>query len=356
MSSPRQFSRLRLILTADPSQDSVRWLGFGDGQAVPTPGEDSPANLPSADAIELILPPARISLHRLTLPARAGKHLDALVSQTMEDRLLGDRGDTLFLIGRDAEGQRHVGACSRTWLASVLDRLSAVGVIPERLLPAYALLPEDEHTVVSAPIDDKIIFRTPEGHYGVVRDESSLQALRGDATLRFITDVYRQDGSSIVQFHPPRTLVRSARPAFDRSAWHRSATLLALSLLLFIAATTIHWRQLERRERLLSHEIRQTFAAAFPGTPIIDPALQWESKQREQSGTRADALDALALLAGKLPLPLQPRHIEADEAGIRLTVSDAALARYKEQLDALGHPEITPAGPGLVRVQFRGGQ
>ena len=144
------------------------------------------------------------------------------------------------------------------------------------------------------------------------------------------------------------------RLAFDPRRLSRSAMLLALSASLLLVGHLVYWRQLENRQERLQHEIRQTFATRFPGTKIIDPVLQWESKMRELAPlANGDALDALLMLATRVNLPLHPRRIEARDGLIDITLSNAEAAQFKTQLDGAGGTPLSSAEPGMTRLQFR---
>ena len=99
------------------------------------------------------------------------------------------------------------------------------------------------------------------------------------------------------------------QPAFRSAAAAPGGRPAAVSAALALLGTVAHWRQLENRAARLQHEIRQTFAAAYPGTPIVDPVLQWESKRRESLQVRDDALDTAVRVAARLNLPIRPRGI-----------------------------------------------
>jgi hypothetical protein len=150
----------------------------------------------------------------------------------------------------------------------------------------------------------------------------------------------------------PPALAQFASRRLDLKPLRRAAALLIVSLALALLGAVAQWRHLENRLARLQHEIRQTFAAAFPGTPIVDPILQWGSKQRESMQARDDALDTAVGVAARLAIPVRPRAIEVGEGGVRLTLTDSDAAQYRSQLEAFGRPERMPAGSGFTQFIY----
>ncbi len=368
MTSQLHFPVVRIVLPAADDWSELPWYGFAAEGALSAQGASIPAELPKAGALEIVLPARRVSVHSLTLPVQAGKHLDALIAQALEDRLLGDKADALIIPGPQHGTERRVWVCSRRWLESGLERLAAAGQNPDRLLPEQELLPaaaemsgteEGSEAVLEATVfassPSGVLFRTAEGKLGLFPDETTLRNLAADTPLLRVDDLYRRLWPSGCSRVLPKALSRFAKQTFDRRVLYRPLALLGMSAALMLLGAVIHWRQLESREARLQHEIRQTFATAFPGTPIVDPVLQWESKQREASQTRTDALDAVLKLAARLNAPIRPRRIEAGEGFVRLVVTDSELAQFRAQLflgDGASKPETSPAEPGLTRLSY----
>lgn len=348
----RNLPVVRLVLPPDDEWNTLVWLGFTADGSVLAQGESALAELPVAGELEILLPARRIAMHELTLPAQAGKHLDALIGQALEDRLLGDKADALAFPGPHQGTQRRVWVCSRRWLEAGLERLVAAGRHPSRLVPEYELLPEGAEATVTAATASGTLFRTVGGQFGLVNDEATILALTGGGALQRVLDLVRRPGPADSLIPLPKSLGRFARRGFNVRQWRRSLALGAVSVVLLLLGTVFHWQQLERRESRLQHEIRQTFATAFPGMPIVDPVLQWESKQREVAQGQGDALDAVILLSSRLNVPLRPRRIEAGDGYVRLVLTDSEVAQFKAQLDAIGQPETSPAESGLTRLNY----
>ncbi|MDR1708313.1 MAG: hypothetical protein LBS70_01155 [Candidatus Accumulibacter sp.] len=354
MASTPRFSILRVSLPPGDAGTEFEWNGFSANYAWLASGSAPAAELPEADELELLLPACRVSMHMLELPERAGKHFDALIRQALEDRLLGDRADALAAPGAQAGAERRVWVCSRRWIEGALERLIAAGRRVDRLIPEYALLPEKGASLAATA--GGTIFRTASGRFGIVGNEVAVADLAGEETPERVTGLTRRPCPPDGRVALPAALARFASRRFDLRPLRGVAALLGIAAILALLAAVVHWRQLENRAARLQHEIRQTFAAAYPGTPIVDPILQWESKRRESMRAGDDALDAVIGFAARLNAPLRPRAIESGEAGVRLTLTDSDAAQFKTQLEAIGRPEKMPAGAGFTQFIYRLGR
>lgn len=352
MSTSRHFPVLRIVVPA-VEWTELRWLAFADDGRYLAQGVGAPGVLPGHDELEVVLPAKRVAAHWLDFPAQAGKHLAALIAQALEDRLLGERADALSWPGAQRGAQRLVWVSSRRWLEGELTRLADAGLRFARIFPDYELLVADGDLTPCAATADGTLFRMRDGGMGLLGSPATIALLPGGQQTRQIADLYRLPTPASCRVRLPAHFARFNRDSFDWRRLRRPALLLALCAALALAGSVLHWRQLESREARLRHEIRQTFASAFPGTPIIDPLLQWESKVRERSGaSRGDALDDVLSVAARVNAPLHPRRIEARDGWVRLTLADSEVAQFKTQLGGVLRPESAPAEAGLTRLQF----
>jgi general secretion pathway protein L len=355
-SSPRaaesSVALLRIDLPADSGWSEIAWTSFNAAGHPVDHGRAAPDRLPSHQRLYVALPARRVSAHQLSLPPQEKKHLDALVVQTMEDRLLGDKADAWCVLGAQTGAARTLWVCSRRWLDAQMQRLAAAGLLAERVFPEYELLPIEADATTCVLTADGTIFRSADGRVGLVDTPATAGLLTGRREVRQLPDRQRLE-------NPQRctSMFGGRLPSaslFDPLTLRRSALLLAVSGVLLLLGAVLHWRQLEKQEIGLQHEIRQTFAARFPGTTIVDPALQWESRRRELAPlARGDSLDALLILAGRINAPIHPRRIEVRDGLLRITLTDTDAAQFKAQLDAAGPPESSPAETGFTRLQFR---
>ena len=358
MSTQSHFRLLRVVLPMNEAQAALDWFGFDANGGFQTSGSTPVDRLPSHDTLEVVVPAGRIAAHRLSLPARPGRHLDALIAQALEDRVLGERADVLAVPGAQEGSQRLVWVLSRRWFEAQLARLAAAGLRVQQAFVEYDLLPPaaDATSAVTliAATSSGLIFRTPDRHTGFVADERQVAALIGDNPLKRVAHLHHQPRptDSVNLLVGPLAGRQPLR--FDPRSLRRAALLLALSVGVLLVGQIVRWRQLESREYRLHNEIRQTFATRFPGTPIVDPILQWESKQREQQNrSRSDALDAVLALASRINAPIHPRRIESRDALVRITLPDSEVTQFKGQLDNAGAHESAPAEAGLTRLQYK---
>ena len=358
MSAQLHFRLLRLVLPMNEGEATLDWYGFDANGNFQTAGSAPVDKLPSHDALELVLPAGRVAAHRLSLPAQPGRHLDALIAQALEDRVLGDRADVLAVPGPQEGSQRLVWVLSRQWFEAQLARLAAAGLRVQQAFVDYDLLPRASDSTsdltLIAETPNGLIFRTPDRRTGFVADERQIAALIGDTPLKHIADLYQQPQPTDSVNLMVGPLAGRQPLRFDLRSLRRAAILLALSVCVLLVGQVVRWRQLENREYRLHNEIRQTFATRFPGTPIVDPILQWESKQREQQNrSRSDALDAVLALAARIKAPIHPRRIESRDALVRIVLPDSEVAQFKGQLDNAGAHESAPAEAGLTRLQYK---
>ncbi len=351
-SSP--YAVLRVFLPLDTDDAAPwSWLAFDAAGQVQAQGAALPTALPAAGQLEVLIPAQKLAAHRLTLPQQSLKYQEALIAQGLEDRLLGNRQDVVAVPGPASGGERIIWVCAQSYLQTHLERLAQAGRPPERVLTAYELLPENESALHYAHSAQALLFRSRNNEFGMVEDVETLNCLFADEE-KIEVPAWQQRPVA----HPGQWLsgrlasFRSRR--FDLATLRPLAWLLVAVLSLCLLEQVVLWRQLESRDARIRHEIRQSFAALFPGTPIVDPLLQWESQLRDQGATRrGDALDAVLALSARIDAPLKPKLIEANDKQIRITLSDTQAAQFKEKLDSAGAPEKSAAEQGWTRLQYK---
>ncbi len=308
---------------------SLRCCQLRPGQA-PREATAHLAELPPGSPLELLLPAQRVTAHTLNIPAGAGRHATALIRQALEDRLLGDLADSHIVSGERDGALLTVWVISRTWLLAQLQACAAAGHEVLRALPEQALLAPASH----AACEGGWMFCTADKRFGLVSDAGLLNALAGESQP---AEVWAAPASSsqpdLLQGLPrPGAAVRGA--ALLPLA--RIAALLLLGIaLLHLAGLILHWRELAAQQTALQQRIRQSFAAAHPGVPIVNPILQWRQLQGRQTAS-SDALDQLALLAVRLGQPVAAQRIESDANGLNLILPLSEANRVSERLRAAG--------------------
>ena len=353
---PSDLACLRVFLPLETSATAFSWMAFDAAGKFRCQGASGIADLPAADKLELVIPAPKLAAHRLTLPQQAQKYQDALIAQALEDRLLAHRQDILAVPGPASGEERILWVCVKSWLEAHLEGFVQAQRPVDRVLTLYELLPESSSTLHYANLGEYLIFRSKNNEFGIAEDLAMLSLLfgEGDAEKTAVPDCERLPCSvpSANWLTGPLSRFRSHR--FDWTSLRPLAVLLAAVLLLGLADQLILWRQLENRSAALRHEIRQSFAALFPGTPIVDPLLQWEGQLRENASVRHDdALDTLFALSAKIDAPIKPKLVEVNDKQARITLSDTQAAQFKEKLDRAGACEKTPAEQGWTRLQCK---
>lgn len=355
MNTSPDIHRLRIQLPQPGQQAAIHWAGFDAQQILLASGVCHLHALPPHKQLELIVPAACLAAHTVPAQAHGGRHTTAIAMQALEDTLLGTRDDAHITLGESTAAGRIAWVCSKQQLGQWLADLLAAGLKPDSAHTEFSLLPPGENAA-SISTGGGTLFRTREGQYGYVEDPAILQALLGDRTIL-------QQDALLTQARQPNAvnLLNGAfaphhQAGFQPRQLRRSVCLLLALGSLLLLGSIIQWQQLNTREKNLTAEIRQTFAAHYPGTPIIDPVLQWESKQREasNSNSRLDALDTLGIFANGLGSGLQPRSAEWRNGIIRLVINDSELARLRPRLHSEGQAfSIQPAEAGFSRLEIR---
>jgi hypothetical protein len=232
MAPAPRFSILRVSLPPEDAWTALAWRGFSADYTLSGSGLSPLAELPTAAELEILLPACRLSMHRLDLPEHAGKHLDALIRQALEDRLLGDRADALAVPGLPRGTERRVWVCSQRWLGSALERLASAGRYAARLIPEYELLPESGDAAIYAAATGGTIFRTLAGQFGIVGNETALAQLVSGETLSRAGDIARAPCPPDCQANLPAVLTRFTRQRLDLRPQRSAGVLLAVSLVL----------------------------------------------------------------------------------------------------------------------------
>ncbi len=354
LDKPSTVELLRVVLAEDSETETLQWHAFDASFQPAGQGSGSLEELPPCRSLHWILPAGVIAGHLIPIPAGSSRQQSQIIDQALEDILLTGRDGAHVVLAGQYEDGRLVWVCSKAWLSAWLERWkTGPAPLPEAAYPIHDLLPESSR-VTFAATEQGFVFRSPHGQTGCLDDESLLPELLGHDAERVDDLLSRpllpQSGNLLTGPFAIRSPA-SLKPAqFRRSAWLAGS--LAMVVLL---GSLIHWQKLESREKKLKDEIRQTFAATFPGTPIIDPFMQWESMKRERAGNGAgsDALDHLTRSAAMLS-GIQPRSAEFRDGVVRLVVSETDLVAARNRLQQDGQSfDVSPAETGFSRLDIR---
>lgn len=109
-----------------------------NGQSVTRQGNATPAKLPRADAVIVVIEPADLSWHRLNLPKAPAGRLRQALGGLLEEALLLDPDELHLAVAPNAKvGEpTWIAACHHTWLTSHLMALAKANVRVDRVVPA----------------------------------------------------------------------------------------------------------------------------------------------------------------------------------------------------------------------------
>lgn len=323
------FALLRVrVQPEDPAETPAEWIALDDTGAVVSRGSDAFSALPAAALVELVVPASRVSPHRLEIPVSGSRFEAPLIRQALEDRVLGELDRCVIVNGIRQDKYLTVWVADRDWLGDLLASAGKFGIVPERLTPEQALLEAGQF----AESVSGWILQREAGEYGLFPTQALLLAVVG-------AGLEAQDDLLAARVDPKRVNLISGLPRLKRATagfspllFRPAAILLIAAALVYLLAQILAWRQLVAQENSLRQAIRQNFAAARPGVPIIDPILQWRQGQGKPGGQAEDALDALAGFAAQTGLALHPQRIEVDDTRLRLTLTVAEANTLKPVL------------------------
>lgn len=354
MNRQQDFFTLRLVATSENPSELQTWIGLdAEGQMLVC-GENSLDQLPSSRELEIILPANRVSAQNILLPQASAGYSQQILSQALEDKLLDKPENAHYVAGPRFGDHVQVWVVARDWLEKLLAALAAINRTPTRVLVEYEFLPAGEN-LLCAQGKGYIFFRDPQGRHACIDSLATLQALYPGQTVEPVTNWLHsaaQPGTNLL------TGSFSAKKSYGLklASFRRSLWLAGVLLLLLLTQQIFQWQSLLRREARLQQEIRQTFATLFPGTPIVDPILQWQSRQSEINSpdSAKDALNLAAYIASNMQAAIHPRSLDVRDGVIRLVVAEAEAATARSALEKMGLTvESSPAEPGTTRLLVR---
>lgn len=329
------------------SASPVEWVTLSPAGRLLERGCSPLAQLPADAELELVIPARLLALHTLDLPAMAGKHEAAVIRQQLEDRVLGDIADSHVVRGERQGLKLTVGLISRSWLLTVLAACQAVNRLPARVLGEQSLLPACSF----AQTGEGFVYRASNGSCGILPEEALLEPVCGEVLNR-VENLLAAPCAQKLDLLQGLPSLRAAS-GLSRPLLKVAGFLLLAVAGAYLLALTFTWRQLASQERALRESIRQNFAAAHPGMPIVDPILQWRQLHGKQT-KGGDALDQLSQLAAELGVAIHPQRLEADAGGLKITLSttDAGVLKPALQEKNIGF-ETQTTDKGLEQLTLQ---
>ncbi|WP_187359919.1 type II secretion system protein GspL [Chitinolyticbacter meiyuanensis] len=356
MSTAPSSPLLRLVLDGPVAEaTTLTWLTPAGGAL--DSGRGTVADLPSAAHLALLIPPTRLSQHVVALPKQPPARLRALLPLALEDRLLAPAASQWFGLHPLGDGQWRVQVVERAWLAGWIELLRTHGHVVDGAYALSDLIETTPGTWQQLTLPDGNVLLLDPGGEAVCPPPDLVATLVGQTPVA--TLAIEALAAVLLPEHNLLQAEFAPRPAwqFDWKAWRRPAVLAGALLILLTVLNIADWWQLSRRAEALKREMRQTFAAALPGVPVVDPVLQLQSRLREagvNEGGNAGG-DRLAGLLRRLDQTggaLQLDALRYTDGQLELAIKGDATA-VKSQLDAAGIPAQLAQGSSgpLLRVQ-----
>jgi general secretion pathway protein L len=109
-----------------------------NGQTIGQQGAATPAALPRAEVVILVIEPSDLSWHRLNLPKAPAARLRQALGGLLEEQLLADPDDVHLAVAPSAKvGEpTWIAACHHTWLTGHLMAFEKAGLRIDRVVPA----------------------------------------------------------------------------------------------------------------------------------------------------------------------------------------------------------------------------
>ncbi|GGP24682.1 hypothetical protein GCM10010971_05010 [Silvimonas amylolytica] len=338
----------------------LHWCGI-DATGKLYSGQSSLSHLPAAPAVELVLLPAAYSWHVLELPKQSPQRLRALVPHALDDRMLGSQVRH-FGIGDTSTGQTRVIACDKAWLQQWLDLFRAQGIVVRAAWALVDLLPAEdewqrldtEEGVLLARQDESVWFDAAAIADQWLADQPVKQARWPDVC----GDKPRHGAINLLQGE----LTPSFSLPFDPKRFKRTAGILIALLVVMTVTSAWDWWQLRQQATALQRELRQTFAAAFPGTPIVDPVLQLQSQLQAAGvgqGTTATGTDFTAMLQriDAVASGTQLKRLQFENGQLQMELASNDAPALQQKLAGAGFKvDSQPGSVNNTVLRIQGGQ
>ena len=156
---------------------SWRWAQSSDGLTLARQGQSAPIDLPPDAECVLVVPPARLSWHRVKLPKVANARLRALLDGLLEEHLLDEPAQLHFALEPGAKpGQTEpcwIAVCQRAWLDTQLQALEQAGRPVGRIVPAVSPQPNGQLWIQAEDEQPWCLATGPEGVLALPLDSAT---------------------------------------------------------------------------------------------------------------------------------------------------------------------------------------
>ena len=312
----------------------------GDAGAIEQTGVGALRNLSdlvaAARRVVLLVSAADVSLLALAVPPLSGARLKAALPGLVEEHILGDPLEAVLVAGpAQADGTRPVAVVQRDWLEPLVRLLLAQGAHAITALPAQLCLPLQPGSVTAAIGAGELTLRQSQYQgLGLALDgtaATSLQtvrALAGDSPLvLYVAHEQMGEYQAIAAEAGPGTVIEqddwahwiagsrstgldlvpglgaAGAPQRDWTRWRWPIGLALAALAVNLGALNIDWLRQRSEANAIRQQINQTFKAAYPNTPAIDPVAQMQqnlARAKASSGQLAhDEFNYLVAVFGE---------------------------------------------------------
>ncbi|MBU6436926.1 MAG: hypothetical protein KGQ77_05305 [Betaproteobacteria bacterium] len=265
------------------------------------------SQLPTGRAQQVVgvVPAACASLITCDLPALANSKLAAALKGALEDKVLGDEGESLFAAAPVAEGRiRQAAAVRRDWLDRLLEIGRAQQITWGRLVPELALLAAnqayvkpDETTLLCSATGETCVMplsAVPPGHWQQLKLTPAQWLSRACGTS---WNLLQGDFAS----EPSMARVGQAFAAGWREGWLRPLG-WGVTALVAVTVLGVNLRAWQLRQQLAGYQAEQIalLKRAAPKLDVIVDAplqLRRELQQLRAATGQPNGTDAEAMLA-----------------------------------------------------------
>ena len=373
-----------------------------DGRSVRECSRGPAAQLPVATQVVALIPPERLSWHRVTLPRgslthgwlrrRDARHLRRVLDGLLEEQLLDEPQDLHLALEPDARDQSEVllAAFDRGWLQQQLHVLRQFGLAPGRILPLLApdnptatlhltgepdhvqlvslqgrlplCLPLHENSVRVLHADHDTVVATPAlASLGEAMFQQRLQvqalAQRLLQACQSRWDLAQFDLANLTPSGITERAARALVNLWQAPQWRPARlALLGLALVQLIGLQALAWQtrtSLRSQHAELETILRQTFAHI---SAVLDAPLQMERELtllRHSSATPgARDLDVMLSALGRAGVTdLDALDYAGGELRLRARVGTQPLSERAPALGGMGYRLDADGDRSVLRVQ-----
>ena len=361
-----------------------------------------------AQRVVLLVAASDVTLLQAQLPPLSAARLKIALPNLLEDQLMSDPAELVFVPGPLADGVRTVAVMHRGWLEVLAHALAGYGARNLSAVPAQFSLPFDAGHVAAAAVshdgDVDLVLRL-SGHGGIglpiFPDAPASEAQEVVQTLcaivptsaitlyvaqakvpeyQHVADSLPEQRIAVYAENWPRVIAAAAQarlnllsaiggansPAFDWRPWRWPIALLALVLLVNAIGLNLDWWRQKREAGNLRDLMAHTFKSAYPREPVVlDPVLQMRQKiaaaQRESGQPAVDDFTVLTanfgaaweVAGGGKPAATVLAGIDYRERSLFLRVKPDAVLPLDALNPALAERQLSvaPAGNNIWQIR-----